>query len=96
MEPGDNVGWVECFTRPNNHEWGSKALGLVGWVEYFTNNSHRHVEDVGSREDARPSLRKFRHRPVLASEWTQPTMRDCAFSRSFFVKKSSGLTRSTG
>ena len=35
-------------------------------------------------------------RPVRASECTQPTMRERAFSISFLLKKSSGLTRSTG
>ena len=36
------------------------------------------------------------HRPVRANECTHPTMRDLAFSMSFLVKKSSGLTLSTG
>src|SRR5262245_23654523 len=36
------------------------------------------------------------HRPVRASECTQPTMRDCALAISSLVKKSSGFTRSTG
>ena len=35
-------------------------------------------------------------RPERASEWTHPTMRERAFSMSFSLKKSSGLTRSTG
>jgi len=35
-------------------------------------------------------------RPERASEWTHPTMRERAFSISFLLKKSSGLTRSTG
>ena len=37
-----------------------------------------------------------RYRPVLASECTQPCMRDLTFSMSFLVKKSSGFTLSTG
>jgi hypothetical protein len=36
------------------------------------------------------------YRPVLASEFTQPTMRDLALSMSFFEKKSSGFTLSIG
>ena len=35
-------------------------------------------------------------RPVRASELTQPTIRDLALSMSFFEKKSSGFTLSTG
>jgi hypothetical protein len=35
-------------------------------------------------------------RPERASELTHPTMRERAFSISFPLKKSSGLTRSTG
>src|SRR2546427_8424423 len=51
-----------------------------------------------SAQAPQPTLRSVRghHRPVLASEWTQPTMRDLAFSMSFLEKKSSGLTLSTG
>jgi hypothetical protein len=41
-------------------------------------------------------LRLQPYRPVRASELTQPTMRDLTFSISFFVKKSSGFTRSIG
>lgn len=40
--------------------------------------------------------RNFVYRPVRDSECTQPTMRDFAFSMSFFEKKSSGLTLSIG
>jgi hypothetical protein len=39
---------------------------------------------------------KRRHRPLFASDVTQPCMRDFAFSMSFLVKKSSGFTLSTG
>ena len=35
-------------------------------------------------------------RPLRASECTQPDMRERAFSMSFLLKKSSGLTLSTG
>ena len=48
----------------------------------------------GARKGARRMME--RQRPVRAKECTQPTMRDLAFSMSFLVKKSSGLTRSTG
>ena len=40
--------------------------------------------------------RSGRYLPVRASEWTQPIMRDLALAMSFALKKSSGLTLSTG
>ena len=42
------------------------------------------------------SCTNVRHRPLFASDVTQPCMRDFTFSMSFLVKKSSGLTLSTG
>ena len=38
----------------------------------------------------------FDHLPLRASECTHPAMRDFAFSMSLLLKKSSGLTLSTG
>jgi hypothetical protein len=56
----------------------------------------RQIFDSGSiaRHDGQRKL--ARHRPVRASEFTQPTMRDLALSMSFLEKKSSGFTLSIG
>ncbi len=54
------------------------------------------AEKARARSRERFGRAELRHRPVRASELTQPTMRDLAFSMSFFEKKSSGFTLSTG
>ena len=55
--------------------------------------------DLGSGPEVELSRfpKRFgRYLPVRASQWTQPIMRDLALAMSFALKKSSGLTLSTG
>ena len=74
----------------------------------FRHGSNRHgVVSMQKLLDPSPEIVGFQaipqvpasaadQRPVLASESTQPLMRDFMRSMSLGLKKSSGLTRSTG
>src|SRR5215211_3724755 len=83
----------KCLTQGAPYEGGQFACGsAVWWVRRDREFAHHGAPR--SRAFAHPTTAP--HRPVLASECTQPAMRALAFSMSFLEKKFSGLTRSTG
>src|SRR5262249_9811783 len=80
-----------------------KKPGTVGWVNsrvaalMVGNGAIANLPTVQRSERAPlPPLRRNFQRPVRDGECTQPAMRERALAMSFFEKKSSGFTRSTG
>src|SRR5262245_33528774 len=96
------VGWARARAR---HFYKSKPLvrrahhhrSKLAYTKMVgTAHDSLNVQKHRASAFAHPTSQCPPHRPVRASECTQPCMRDLAFSMSCFVKKSSGFTLSTG
>ena len=92
------IAWAKLGALAEGAKLASKRLWLAvgqgacaGPTSSFLRDDDGHAACA-----ALPPYVSIFYRPVRASEFTQPTMRDLALSMSFFEKKSSGLTLSIG